>query len=253
MDCLVLAGGTPKPGDSLYEETGGRPKALIDLDGRPLVQWVVEALDEADSIDRIVLVGLEAESSPTSAKPLVRIPGGGSWSDNFFAGAQWMVANPTADPWAAYCASDVPLISGEMVDRFLARAGGDDLDVRAGLVHRDVLERRFPQVRESYLRLREGPCVAADVAAFRPSEAARVRGELEELAPRRKSAWRQAAKVGPGFVLRYLLGRLSVPALESRLARAFAVRAHIDLVDDPELGLDVDGPVNLAICRSAVA
>lgn len=253
MDCLLLAGGTPKPGEPLYEETRGRPKALIDLGGRPMLQWVVDALSATDSIDRIVLVGIGDEIPVSSGKPLVRLPGAGSWSDNFFAGTEWLAADAAASQWAAYCAGDVPLISAEMVDRFLGRASGDRIDVHAGLVHRDVLERRFPEVRESYLRLREGPCVAADLAAFRPCEAARVRPQLEVLAPRRKSAWRQASKVGPGLLLRYLFGRLSVRDLEVRLERAFGVSARVHLVDDAEVGLDVDGPVNLAICRSRVA
>ena len=58
MDCIISAGGVPQSDDLLYELTQGRPKALLDLAGKPMVQWVVDALAASPNIDRIVLVGL---------------------------------------------------------------------------------------------------------------------------------------------------------------------------------------------------
>ena len=54
MDCLVLAGGRPAPDHPLYAETRGAPKALIEVGGRPMIEWVLEALRGAASIDRPV-------------------------------------------------------------------------------------------------------------------------------------------------------------------------------------------------------
>ena len=50
MDAIVIAGGVPKPEDPLYEYTQGQPKALLDIAGKSMVQWVLDALAEADSI-----------------------------------------------------------------------------------------------------------------------------------------------------------------------------------------------------------
>jgi NDP-sugar pyrophosphorylase family protein len=44
MDAIVIAGGIPEPGDPLYEYTQGQPKALLDIAGKPMVQWVLDAL-----------------------------------------------------------------------------------------------------------------------------------------------------------------------------------------------------------------
>ena len=40
MDAIVTAGGIPMPGEPLYEYTNGSPKALLDIAGKPMIQWV---------------------------------------------------------------------------------------------------------------------------------------------------------------------------------------------------------------------
>lgn len=248
IDCVLLAGGVPRPGEPLYGEAGGAPKALLDVAGRPLAQWVLDALAAAEGIGRVVLVGPSELSGLAYAGELERVPSGGSLVDNLYAGIDRLLELDPAAERAAYCWSDIPLVTGAMLDLFLAGTVGW-VDVEAGLVARDELERRFPEVEESWLWFREGAFIAADFGVFRPRMAAALRQQLESLAPRRKSAIRQAWQVGPGLLLTYLLGRLSLRGLEERLMRRYAIRARLQRVADPELGLDVDGPVNLEICR----
>ncbi len=51
MDAIVTAGGIPLPEEPLYDATQGHPKALVDVAGKPMVQWVLDALTEARSIE----------------------------------------------------------------------------------------------------------------------------------------------------------------------------------------------------------
>jgi NDP-sugar pyrophosphorylase family protein len=39
MDAVVTAGGIPKPDELLYPYTLGKPKALLEIAGKPMVQW----------------------------------------------------------------------------------------------------------------------------------------------------------------------------------------------------------------------
>ncbi len=248
----MLAGGAPRPGDLLHAEAGGGPKALIDVAGRPLAQWVLDALAAAEGIGRVLLVGPPEIEELDYAGELERVPAVGGLVDNLYAGIDRLIELDPAVERAAFCWSDIPLITGPMVDLFLAGAVGW-VDVEGGLVARGELEARFPEVEENWLRFREGSFVAADFGVFRPRMAAAMRQHLEGLVPWRKSPLRQAWLVGPGLLLTYLLGRLSLRGLEERLERRYAVRSRIQRVADPELGLDVDGPVNLEICRRMLA
>ena len=62
MIAIVTAGGIAAPGDPLYVETQGRPKALIDVAGKPMIQWVLEALHGASRVEHLVVVGLPPEA-----------------------------------------------------------------------------------------------------------------------------------------------------------------------------------------------
>jgi NDP-sugar pyrophosphorylase family protein len=44
MDAVVTAGGIPQPEELLYPYTQGKPKAMLDIGGKPMVQWVLDAL-----------------------------------------------------------------------------------------------------------------------------------------------------------------------------------------------------------------
>ena len=252
LDCVVLAGGVPRPGEPLYDETGGAPKALLDVAGKPLAQWVLDALAAAQGIGRVLLVGPPELAALEYAGELERVPSSGDLVDNLYAGIERLLELDPATEHAAYCWSDIPLVTGPILDLFLAGTVGW-VDVEAGLVPREELEERFPEVKEQWLWFREGAFVAADFGVFRPRMAAAMRQHLEGLAPNRKSPLKQAWSVGPGLLLSYLLGRLSFRGLEERLERRYAIRARIQRVEDPELGLDVDGPVNLEICRRVLA
>jgi NDP-sugar pyrophosphorylase family protein len=52
-----LPGGIPQPGDPLYVYSNGDSKALIDVAGKPMVQWILDALGEAKSVDKSSSLG----------------------------------------------------------------------------------------------------------------------------------------------------------------------------------------------------
>jgi GTP:adenosylcobinamide-phosphate guanylyltransferase len=246
MDCVVLAGGRPGPGDALWGESPGRPKALIELAGRPMIAWVLDALAAATHIDRLIVVGLDERMEAPGRVEFADDTG--SLIGNLYAG----IARVRPDRPAAYCWSDIPLITAPMVDRFIAGTADPDLDVNAGLVPKAVLRQCYPGADDLWLRLAEGRFIAADFGLFHPRHAARLRPHLERLAPQRKHAFRQALYVGVPLLVSFALGRLSMPGLERHLERRFDLRCHVRIADDPELGLDVDNPGNLAVCRQVL-
>ena len=58
MDAVVLAGGIPREGEPLYPVSQGCPKSLLKVAGKPMVQWVLDALAAAKHVRRIFVVGL---------------------------------------------------------------------------------------------------------------------------------------------------------------------------------------------------
>ncbi len=86
MDAIVTAGGIPKPGELLYPYTQGKSKALLDVAGKPMVQWVLDALSGAEKINNVILIGLTQDSGVTCDKPLFYMENQGGMLSNILAG-----------------------------------------------------------------------------------------------------------------------------------------------------------------------
>ena len=53
---IILADRTRGP---LYKEFGQEYKSLIPIHGKPVLDWVIEAFHQSESIDNIIVVGDE--------------------------------------------------------------------------------------------------------------------------------------------------------------------------------------------------
>ncbi len=59
IDAMLTAGGIPEENDPLFEFTQGQSKALLDVAGKPMAQWILDALDESKQVGNIVVVDNE--------------------------------------------------------------------------------------------------------------------------------------------------------------------------------------------------
>ena len=59
MHCIVTAGGLPGPEDPLYPYTQGKPKALLDMGGRTMLERVMDALQNSKYVETIVRLSVD--------------------------------------------------------------------------------------------------------------------------------------------------------------------------------------------------
>ena len=169
MDAIVIAGGIPKPGEPLYEFTQGQPKALLDIAGRPMVQWVLDALGGAKTIDHVVLIGLSEEDGLECSKRITYVPNQGGMLHNVRAGIEKVLElNPQARHVLGV-SSDIPAIEAEMVDWMVNENLGSDLDLYYTVIPRQVMEERFPNSNRSYTRLKDAEVCGGDMNMIRAS------------------------------------------------------------------------------------
>ena len=88
MDAIVTAGGIPQPEDPLYTYSHGDSKALIDIAGKPMIQWVLDALGDAKHVDNVIIIGLSPKSSFTCKKPMHFLSNQGRMLSNIVAGVE---------------------------------------------------------------------------------------------------------------------------------------------------------------------
>src|SRR5512136_864890 len=86
MDAILTAGGIPQIRDPLFPFSNSASKALIDVAGKPMIQWVLDALSNAKKVDRVIIVGIPPKNELTCKKPLYYIPNQDRMLANIVAG-----------------------------------------------------------------------------------------------------------------------------------------------------------------------
>jgi GTP:adenosylcobinamide-phosphate guanylyltransferase len=249
MDAILTTGGIPKPGEPLYELTQGGPKALLDIAGKPMAQWVLDALSAAKDVNSVVIVGVDQDSGLVCNKPLVFIPDQGAMLSNIRAGVEKVLEiNPEAHHVLAV-SSDIPAIRGEMVDWLVSSVQETDHDIYYCVVTRQVMEARFPESKRSYIRLKDMELCGGDMNAIRAQTVVAREDIWERLLEARKSATKQAAMLGYDTLFLLLLRQLDLESSVSRVSRRLNISGRALLCPYAEIGMDIDKPHQLEMLR----
>jgi molybdopterin-guanine dinucleotide biosynthesis protein A len=249
MDALILAGGIIAEDDPLFPYTVAGSKSLIEIAGKPLTQWVVDALTGSKHTKSIYIVGLEPSSGITSKKPLSFLPDQGDVFSNVRRGFhEIMRSNPSASH-ALLTSSDIPAINPQIVDWRIEIANSLDKDVHYAVIERDTMQTRFPGANRTYLRLRDGRYCGADMnvvklAAFLDEKLWR------RLSESRKSPLKQAALIGLDTLFLVLISALTLEKAERIVAKRLRLEAEVIIAPYAELGMDIDNPQQLVQLRN---
>lgn len=234
VDAIVLAGGSA--------ETVGRDapyKGVVSIAGRPMVDYVLDALRAAEHIAKIAVVVPSAH-------------GLGEWADRadkIVVSDGGVVANLLAgvdsfgyERHVLALAADVPLLTGRAIEDFLAACGGRSAGVYYPIISREVAERAYPGVRRTYLHLRGGTFTGGNLVLVDPRLLVANRDVVQRAFAARKSPVGMIRILGLSFVWKFLTRRLPLPELEAKVGEVLGGAAVAVPVSDAEIGLDIDKP-----------
>jgi len=248
MDALVVAGGVPGPDDPLYPLTQGRPKALLGLEGRPMVQWVLDALEGAQRVEHVVLVGPGPEDGLHLGAASAFVPDQGAMIANVRAGLQAVRQLNPAATHILLASGDIPSITPEMVDWRVQTVEASDADIDYAVVDRQVMDEVFPGSRRSFTHVKDAEVCGGDLNGLRVTVAAED-GLWNALYAARKNALKQAALVGFDVLFLGAIRQLSLEDAEQRVGRHLGLKTHITRCPYAEVGMDVDKPHQFEMVR----
>ena len=253
MDALVTAGGIPQPEEPLYPYTQGSCKALLDMAGKPMIQWVLDALSGAVQIEKVVVIGLDESAGVTCAKPLTFMPNQGAMLENMLAGIEKVAEiNPTARH-VLIVSSDIPGITPAMVDWAIEAVAQYDEDIYYNLIPRQAMESRYPGSKRTYTKLKGVEVCGGDMNVVRIMGITRNRDTWEQLIASRKNPLKQAAIIGFDTLFLVMLRQITLDDLVRRVARRLHMTGRAVLCPYAEIGMDVDKPHQLELMRADLA
>jgi hypothetical protein len=250
MYAIVTAGGIPQPEDPLYAYSKGDSKALIDIAGKPMVQWVLDALNEASEVDDIIMIGLSAKSGLASKKKIHYLSNQGRMLANIVTGVDKALELDPKTEYVLIVSSDIPSLKGNMVDWLIQTCMQTKNELYYGVCPRDVMEGRFPGSKRTYTRLKDVDVCGADINITHVRMATEHLDLWEQLIGNRKSPMRQASLVGIGTFWKVLTHSATLDELVEHVCGRLGINGRAIVWEHAEPCMDIDKPHQLEILRA---
>lgn len=249
MYAIVTAGGEIEPDQPLYKLVKGGLKSMISIGGKPMIQWVLDALGKSTGIEGVVVAGLPVETDLQCALPLTLLPDHGGMFANIRAGAGEVQRLDPRASHALFCTADLPALRGEIVDWLLCQCEPFDQDVYFTLVERSAMEAMYPGGSFTYTHLKELQVLGGYLHCFRLQAALDETPLWKRLIDSRKSTLPRASLLGYDAMFFLMLRRFSLADAEATVCKRLGVRGKAVLCPYPQAAMDVDKPWQLEILR----
>jgi GTP:adenosylcobinamide-phosphate guanylyltransferase len=253
MDAIVIAGGIPNPEDPLYVFLQGDAKALVDVAGKPMVQWVLDALGNAKQVDNVIVVGLSPKNNLTCNKPLHYLSNQGRMLTNIVAGVHKSLELNKKSKYVLIVSSDIPSLKPEMVDWLVDTCMQTQDDLYYGVCSREVMEKRFPDSKRTYTHLKGMDVCGADINISHVRMATEHLDMWEQLIGNRKSPLKQASIIGFGTLFSLFTRQLTLEDAVARVSGRIGIQGRAILWPYAEPCMDVDKPHQLELLRADLA
>ncbi|MGE5654515.1 MAG: NTP transferase domain-containing protein [Bacillota bacterium] len=247
VDAIILAGDTPKDTD-LKLLTKVNCKSLIPIAGKPMVEYVVESLAAEKRIGRVAVVGPVNELAflRDHCQKVELAQHSESILQNVVAGID-LLGNPDK---VLVVTADIPMLTTQAVADFLNQAGATDADFYYSVVRREDNDRKYPGVRRTYVRLKNGTFTGGNIFMARSRYVSAKMDLVDKMIALRKEPLKMVKLLGWGFVLKFLLGVLTINELESHISGLLGIKGVAVISPYAEVGTDVDKPSDLELARS---
>lgn len=250
MQAILLAGGRIEPDDPFYGLISTEMKSMTPICGKPMVQWVLDALSGSKVIEKIFVIGLAEKSGLSSKKPLVFLTDQGGIFDNIRFGVEKIVKVSARNEMIVVASGDIPALTSEMVDWLTSQIEVDSYDIYYSTVTRQVMESQFPGSNRSYVHLKDVEVCGGDVNIINSRIFNQANDLWNRLSESRKSPMKQAAMIGYSTLILVLLRAITLKDAAKRICRKLKIRGKALLVPYAEMAMDVDKPHQLELIKA---
>lgn len=243
MKAFVLAGGK----DHINIE-GCANKALLPIQGKPMLQYILQALRGSDFIDGIAIIGdveLLKEHIQVDEDRDAFLQGEEKMIDNVVRGLDYFMDQDRI----LLITSDIPFIHSEAIDHFIQASLESGGDLCYPIISKETQLQSFPEMVRTYVHLREGHFTGGNLMVANPAIKDRCVHFARHMIENRKKPWRMIQILGAGFLVQLLLGILTIEKLENRVGSLLDIHPKAIITPHPEIGNDIDKPEDVELLK----
>lgn len=259
MDAIVIAGGIPKSGDPLYAYSQGKPKALIHINGRPMIVWVLDALNEAQTVNELVVVGIDdpADQEQIQAEidsSLKFLPNAGGLVSNGLKGLDYVYSKNQQHVPVIGCSSDIPHMQAHMIDDLVERCQPLDRILYYAAVTPEILEETYPNAKRTFANFAGQKLAGADIFVSNTRMLETNEALWNKVINARKNPLAMAWAVGLWPLFKLAIGRMTVEDAAALAGHRLEDSRPMGVIYTPfaQLAMDGDKPHQIDILRRGV-
>lgn len=232
MNAIILAGEKKGEHTNAIEN-----KALLKICDKYMIDYVIDSLKKVSYIDKIAVVGDKDQLSPAiGSKADYIIQGANSIVDNIVLSLEQF----DGDKEILLLTCDIPMITPEALEHFINSAREKKADLCYSIVEKSLNDEKYPEVKRTYAKLKEGEFTGGNVFYFNPEIKDRCRDFADEMLKNRKSPAKMAGILGFIFLIKLALGVLTIDAIKKKCDKLLNINAAVVISPYPEIGNDVD-------------
>jgi len=241
--------------DPVASRAGTACKALAPIAGTPMVIRVLDALEASEMVGKIVVCGPPASMLPDCPELQRRIESGRvTWLPNLNSpsrSANSGLAQMDHDAPVLLTTADHALLTPAIIRYFLRESCTMDSDATVGVVKHADVAAAFPGAKRTAIRLRDGAVCGCNLYAFFNHRGRDLVSFWQRAEDLRKRPWRLIAQVlGPGAVLSYLRGLLTLDQALNAVSARVGVKVRTVTLPYPQAGVDVDKVEDMLLVES---
>lgn len=241
---VILAGGRCP---WLKDVAGTDVRCLAKLNGKRMLDYIIEAIRESGRVKRIILAidpaVIEGEALPEDVELCEAAKDLPSTADKAVA-----ALNYTGK--VLFVCDDIPFLHGAAINNFLdkceARPGGNSY---YPLIPKEVCEATFPHAKRTYARTKEGLFTGGNIMMMDAEVIPTALAKGREIFAKRKKPLELVKMLGVGFILKFLFHRLTLDDVEERGSLAVGFNGKAIVSDFAEVGMDIDKPADWELAQ----
>ncbi|WCL54938.1 nucleotidyltransferase family protein [Gimibacter soli] len=253
VTALVLAASRRGAEDAVAKLQGVSHKCLISLDGKVMLERVVETLIAAQSVGRI-FVSIE------SRELLESVPQLKAWldegriafvpsADNLFASVTTGVAVISNPYPLVITTGDNPLHTPDMIDHFCAELARDPADVGVAMTPAADILAAYPEGKRAFHELKDGGWSSCNLYALNSVRALGAAKVFEGGGQFGKRPERIRKAFGLSFMLLYRFRLATIHGLAKLLSHRWHATVKVVRMPYADAPIDVDNPGDVKLAE----
>ena len=231
VSVLILAGQREGVIDPLCAASGVERKAIIPINGKPMIAYVLDALSAAKLKGPFYVSGFDAEYD----KRLTQSPSAPGPAGSAYAALTDGISFP-----CLVTTCDHPLLTRYILDIFVSKAQASGADFCVGFAEKSIIQPAYPDVKRTYWNFSDRPVSGCNLFYIANEKGLAVIEFWKQAQHLRKQPIKLARTVAWGLLIKYLLGRLSLSDAFAYVSKRLNIKATPILIPIAEAAIDVD-------------